>query len=219
MLLAACAYPAWRVIDYRSAVLEAKLEDLDWQCCGEGRLDLGENHDLVRYRDLIHRLQPKSLVASGCKDKSLDALAGLTSLQSLCLTDCHDLQNIEAIKSLPNLERLYLHHCRALQNVDALKGLTGLRNIDLTECRALHNVDALKSLTELCRLDLTGSTKISVDSFRELRATLKNTISYFPRSRLVEAAVRAGKAGVAARRGVRPGPLCPGWGTLRVAPL
>ena len=89
---------------------------------------------------------------------------------------------MDALKGLTSLQTLDLSYCTALQNVDALKSLTGLQRLVLQDCDALQNVDALKSLTGLQFLFLSGSNKINAASLPELRAALPNINIVFPMS-------------------------------------
>ena len=221
IFLGACGWQMWNVHKYNAAVREAKEAGFIWESndtislirrdwrnalkketWGElGRqLDMrkGVVPDLGRYRKMLHRLRPTTLIAQGCKEENVDALKGLTALQTLVLIDCPALQNVDTLKGLSGLQVLWLNGCTALQSLDALKGLTGLQTLYLQGCTALQNVDALKGLSDLqmlslriCttlqnvdalkglsglqRLELYGCDKIPAAALRELRATLPNT--------------------------------------------
>jgi hypothetical protein len=173
LLLAACAYPAWREYDYRCAVREAEAAGFDWTSYGpldaikrdwravirketwafhDRGLYLGKVPDLGRYRDLIRRLRPTALQIDGCE--SVDALKGLTSLQVLWIRNCPTLKNVDALQSLTSLHSLSIWNCAVIQNIDVLKGLTSLRSLGIGHCPILQNVDSLKGLTSIKTLSL-----------------------------------------------------------------
>lgn len=215
---------AWKLNAYNAAVREAKDAGFRWECEDAFSLikqdwrnalnkvtwgphlrvlEMGDVPDLGHYREMLCRLRPTVLHASGCNDENVDALTaltgltwleltncpalqnvdalkGLTGLRSLELGDCTSLQNVDALKSLTALEVLILRDCTALQNVDALKNLTALKTLHLRDCPSLQNVDALKGLTSLQKLALQGSDKIPAAALRELRAALPKTDITFP---------------------------------------
>ena len=176
--LGVIGWQVWKLNAYNNAVRQAKEAGFTWECDDTFSLIKQDWHnalkketwrehkrvlwmkevpDLGRYREMLHHLRPTELLVWGCKDENVDALKGLTALQSLVLLNC-----------------------TALQNVDALKGLTGLQVLVLAECPALQNVDALNGLTGLQRLNLDGCAKIPAAALRELRAALPKTEITFP---------------------------------------
>ena len=201
IFLGACGWQMWSIHKYNAAVREAEEAGFAWECtdtirlirqdwrnalkketwCKHTRMLVTEDiPDLGRYREMLHQLRPTALIAWRCKDKNVDALKGLTALQSLNLLDCPALQNVDALKGLTALQVLGLNGCTTLQNVDGLKGLTELQILHLSGCTALQNVDALKGLTNLRTLSLHDCDKIPAAALRELRAALPNTYITFP---------------------------------------
>jgi hypothetical protein len=220
--LAVIGWQVWKLNAYNNAVREAKEAGFDWRCTDtfslirqdwhnalkketwgahERVLYMREVTDLGRYREMLHGLRPTELRAKECMN--VDALKGLTSLQSLYLVDCPVLQNVDGLKGLTGLQTLYLIDCPSLQNVDGLEGHTGLQTLVLNFCpdlhkadalmsltglqklvlfgsHALHDVDALKNLTGLKLLGLGACNKIPAAALRELRAALPNTDITFP---------------------------------------
>lgn len=224
LIVLVCAFQGWRQYDYQCAGREAKAAGFHWNpgkepwwtlihqdwhniwdkytwAAGRSTLDLGKVSDLTPHRNLIHRLRPTELKCAITESQNVDALKGLSGLQSLRLSECPALQDLTAIKELSGLRTLYLYRCRALQdldaikgltdlrefhhssdslqNVDALKGLTGLRKLSLYHSPALQNLDALKALTWLESLYLKWRD-IPVSALRELRAALPATKIIFP---------------------------------------
>jgi len=201
VFLGVIGWQMWKLNAYNNAVREAKEAGFKWECddtlslikqdwhnalkketWGEHprQLWMGDVPDLGRYREMLHHLRPTLLVASGCEDANVDAIKGLSALQSLYLNFCRALQNVDGLKGLAGLQYLDLTGCAALQNVDALKGLTALQEIGLWSCDALQNVDGLKGLNKLQWLNLSGCDKIPAAALRELRAALPNTDITFP---------------------------------------
>ena len=203
LFLGGIGWQMWKLHAYNNAVREAKEAGFTWRCDDAFSLirqdwhnalkkeTWGENervlfmgallvHDLSRYREMLHHLNPTVLGAVECEDENLDALKGLTALQYLGLGDCPALQNADGLKGLIALQDLNLTGCAALHNVDAIKGLTALQTLNLYRCTALQNVDGIKGLTGLQWLNLYRCDKIPAAALRELRAALPNTVITFP---------------------------------------
>ena len=201
LFLGGIGWQMWKLNAYSNAVREAKEAGFIWYCddtislirqdwhnalkketWGEHPrvLSMGGVPDLSRYREMLHQLRPTELSSWGCMNENLDALKGLTDLQSLGISGSPTLQSVDGLKGLTGLQALGLNGCTELQNVDGLKSLTRLQNISLSGCLMLQNVDALKSLTALHTLDIHGCDKIPAAALRELRAALPNTDITFP---------------------------------------
>ena len=163
----------WKLHLYDDAVREAEEAGFKWTCVDtislirqdwsnalrnetwvahERFLQMGKVHDLGRYREMLHRLRPTGLGASGCEN--LDALKDLIGLQKLFLHGCTALKNVDALKELSSLQKLDLGGCYALKNLDGLKDLAELQVLNLIGCPALQNLDGLKGLTRLQKLFL-----------------------------------------------------------------
>jgi hypothetical protein len=125
LFLGGIGWQVWKLHLYNNAVRQAKEAGFDWRCedtlslirqdwhnalkketWGEHprRLAMHEVPDLGRYREMLHHLRPTELIVWGCKDENVDALKGLTALQSLDLWDCTALQNVDGIKGLTGLK-------------------------------------------------------------------------------------------------------------------
>ena len=195
LFLGGIGWQVWKLHLYNNAVREAQEAGFTWKCddaislirqdwhnalkketWGEHRrvLYMGEVTDLGRYREMLHHLRPTDLDAWRCKDENVDALKGLTSLQTLQLHDCTTLQNVDGLKGLTKLKTLNLNGCEALQNIDGLKRLTSLHGLGLGECPALQNADDLKSLTDLEELNLKFCPQLqNVDGLKSLTGLQK----------------------------------------------
>jgi hypothetical protein len=201
LFLGGIGWQMWKLHLYNNAVREAKEAGFEWMCedtislirqdwrnalkketwgAHHRELNMREDRDLSRYREMLHHLRPTVLSAHGYKDENLDALKSLPALQRLALSNCTALQNVDALKSLTALQVLYLDGNTALHNADALKSLPALQYLELRGCTALQNVDALKNLTTLQGIGLSGCDKIPAAALRELRAALPNTDIIFP---------------------------------------
>lgn len=98
----------------------------------------------------------ESLKLSECRALTdVQVLAGLTGLQSLDLSRCRSLTSVHGLAGLISLQSLDLSWCLALTDVEGLAGLTGLQSLDLTWCHALTDVQALAGLTGLRSLSLS----------------------------------------------------------------
>jgi len=85
----------------------------------------------------------------------LDALAGLSSLQTLNLSRCESLTDVSSLAGLSGLQTLNLHNCRSLTDVSSLAGLSGLQTLDLRGCGSLTDVSSLAGLSGLQTLHLS----------------------------------------------------------------
>lgn len=201
VLMALGAYGAWREYDFRQAIKEAQALGWDWlyedpivviqkdwkaafrrETWFEGMRTLSidaAHNDVDRHVNVVYRLRPGRLWIHGSKRKDLFVLEGLTELQSLDLTDCTDLTNVDALKRLSALKSLLLHRCPGLKDVDALKGLTALQGLSLDHCPGLTKVDALKGLSALQYLDLTCCTGLNnLDALKALPALQRLGLLY-----------------------------------------
>ena len=111
-----------------------------------------------------------SLELNSCGNlQNFDSLANCTNLTSLDLSDCDVLENIDGLTNLTKLTSLNLQWCNVLQNVDGLTNLTKLTNLDLGRCDALQNIDGLAKLTNLTNLGLWGCDALqNVDGLANL---------------------------------------------------
>jgi hypothetical protein len=112
LAIAAIAWVGWREFDHRAAIREARaagytwkvrepiaLIRADWRAAfrketwteSYRHLNVGEGRDLASLRPLLLRLRPTVLIANHCKDANLDALKGLSGLQTLFLYGCTKL--------------------------------------------------------------------------------------------------------------------------------
>ncbi len=119
VFLGGIGWQVWKRNAYNNAVREAKEAGFEWECedtlsliwqdwhnalkketwSGHPRvLRMGEVPHLCRYREMLHHLRPTVLHAWGCKDENVDGLKGLTGLQSLDLSGCPALQNVDGLK-------------------------------------------------------------------------------------------------------------------------
>ncbi len=190
LFLGGIGWQVWKLNAYNNAVREAKEAGFTWECedtlslikqdwhnalkketWGEHPrvLEMRKVPDIGRYREMLHHLNPTELYATKCKDENVDALKGLSALQTLDLGGSTALQNVDALKGLTGLQELGLVNCKALKSVDALKGLTDLQKLYLTDSDELQNVDALKRLTALQTLALSTCTALqNVDGLKGL---------------------------------------------------
>ena len=86
---------------------------------------------------------------------NLDALSGCTQLRTLNLRGCDELTNLDALSGCTQLTTLHLSECDKLTNIDALSGCTQLTTLHLYGCKALTNLDGLSGCTQLTTLQLS----------------------------------------------------------------
>ena len=85
-------------------------------------------------------------------------LAGLTSLESLKLSDCWQLRDFSPLARLTSLQSLDLSECWQLSDLSPLADFTSLQTLGLAGCRQLRDLSPLTALTSsLQSLDLSES--------------------------------------------------------------
>ena len=103
LALAATAWVGWREFDHRAAIREAEAAGYQWEVRdpvtimrkdwsaafspgtrtrSHWQLDVGSDRDLASLRPLLLRIRPTALIARACKAANLDALHGLTGLNT-----------------------------------------------------------------------------------------------------------------------------------------
>ena len=103
----------------------------------------------------------RTLDLSGCMQlQDLQPLAKLTALRSLNLSGCEKLQDLQPLVKLSALRSLILRGCEKLQDLQPLVKLTALRSLDLSGCKKLQDLQPLAKLTALRSLDLSGCKKL-----------------------------------------------------------
>ena len=194
LLLAAglLAYAGWTQYAFRAALSQARalgwvveytdpIEEIgkSWKAAfkKETWLDGGvilmilTSEEFEQHLAIVHRLNPIWLTIgdAGTLD-DLSALAALTRLQTLTLSACTRLTNVDALKNL-SLKEIQLTGGARLTNVDALKTISSLQDVSLIDCPELTNVDGLKNLSALQMVCLDGCTGLTnVDGLIHLSA-------------------------------------------------
>jgi hypothetical protein len=91
-------------------------------------------------------------------NSSIVALAQITSLTSLSLSDCTNVTNVSPLASCLALEELTLSYTRVdAAGIEGLERIPTLRKLDLLKCRRLRDVTCLQRCVSLETLDLYGS--------------------------------------------------------------
>lgn len=79
----------------------------------------------------------------------LNALAGMTKLERLNLSEVPDLNDISSLSGMTELRELTLKHCFQLTDLTPLKGLHQLRTLRLSNLRQLSDLSPLAGLHNL----------------------------------------------------------------------
>ena len=121
----------------------------------------------------------ESLNLSGCNSlQNVDGLANCTKLTSLNLSGCNSLQNVDGLANLTNLTSLDLEFCASLRNVDGLAKLSNLTELRLYISKSLQNVDGLANLTKLTSLDLRECGSLLVSPAIDTMTTREEVAAY-----------------------------------------
>ncbi|MAW83231.1 MAG: hypothetical protein CL832_02120 [Crocinitomicaceae bacterium] len=131
-------------------------------------LQLGYCRLLTNIDVLLNLKNLKSLSLHNCHSLlNLNGISTLYHLDYLDLAKCRSLRNLDALQNLKNLfknndETLYLTDCGSLENLNGISSLSHIKGIDLWNCTSLINVDGLANLTNLNYLNLEGCYNINV---------------------------------------------------------
>ncbi|MCE9610537.1 MAG: hypothetical protein K8R23_10120 [Chthoniobacter sp.] len=203
VVLATGGWSVWSAYDYRAAVREARAAGFyflespspfaaireDWHAAfrfatwleHSRRLELPDGTDLAPLRPLLLRLDPTRLDAWQCRNvdalrgltrlqtlnlsdsevKDLAPLASLTQLQVLGLTNSTNVADLAPLASLTQLKVLGLNGCTGVTDLAPLAGLTQLQELYLTDCRVVAELAPLASLSRLQQLYLGGCTRVT----------------------------------------------------------
>jgi hypothetical protein len=93
-------------------------------------------------------------VKSCAQLKNVDALQGLTGLVELSLHDANSVSQID-LTGFTSLETLHLSYCPSLSQIDGLGELVNLKTLDIGDCSSLENLSGIASLTQLQSVRLT----------------------------------------------------------------
>src|SRR5271165_4884455 len=123
---------------------------------GAVRLDLSRLETLNRLPpELAGLTSLESLKLSDCWQlRDFSPLARLTSLQSLDLSECWQLSDLSPLADFTSLQTLGLAGCRQLGDLSPLDNLTSLRSLNLLRCKQLSDLSSLTGLTSLQSLNL-----------------------------------------------------------------
>ncbi len=83
------------------------------------------------------------------------------NLQSLNLSKCTSLSDIQPIQNLVNLQKLDLWECTSLSDIQTIQNLVNLQTLDLSECTSLSDFQPIQKLVNLRKLYFGGSTSLS----------------------------------------------------------
>nr|XP_028965778.1 TMV resistance protein N-like [Malus domestica] len=111
----------------------------------------------LRFPDSLHGLDSlRNLDLSNNDFDTLPSLSGLSKLESLQLSNCHNLHTLPSLSGLSKLESLQLSNCRNLHTLPSLSGLSKLESLQLSNCRNLHTLPSLSGLSKLESLQLSN---------------------------------------------------------------
>jgi Leucine-rich repeat (LRR) protein len=135
-------------------------------------LEMNYAPELVDITHLAGLTRLKVLDLKNTRVQDLKALAKLSSLEWLYLSDSKRVNDISPLKNLNNLKILSLNGCKGVRDITALSKLTKLTILNLSELEEISDISTLSNLTQLRNLYLRRCKKISPTQIRELRKSL-----------------------------------------------
>ena len=117
-------------------------------------------------------LKHLSMPGSRLSEEDMAALAALTALETLDLSDC-SISTISGLETLTKLKTLDLSS-NAVRNLTALSGLTGVQQLNLAH-NAVNDLSALSGLVNMEELDVSHNSLTTLNSISDITAltTLK----------------------------------------------
>ena len=144
------------VVNQAIELLRALSEPSLWQALREG-VRINEASKVVldescRFKGAAHGTHVALWV--------LNKTGALKGLETIDLSRCTSLTNLDALSTCTQLTTLNLRGCDELTNLDGLSGCTQLTTLQLSYCRSLTNLDGLSGCTQLTSLDLRSCTSL-----------------------------------------------------------
>lgn len=135
-------------------------------------LEMNYAPELVDIKPLAGLTRLKVLDLKSTRIQDLKALARLSDLEWLYISDSKRLNDISPLKNLTNLRILSLDGCKGVRDITVLSNLTKLTILSLRGLEEISDISNLSSLTQLRNLYLQRCKKISQTQIRELRKSL-----------------------------------------------
>lgn len=135
-------------------------------------LEMNYAPKLVDITPLAGLTRLKVLDLKNTRVQDLEALAKLSGLEWLYLSDSKRVNDISPLKNLTNLRILTLNGCNGVRDITALSKLTKLTILNLSGLEEISDISTLSNLTQLRNLYLQRCKKISPTQIRELRKSL-----------------------------------------------
>jgi uncharacterized protein YneF (UPF0154 family) len=146
-------------------------------------LEMNHGPELVDITPLagLTRLKVLALKNSGIQD--IKALAKLSDLEWLYLSNSKGVNDLSPLKNLTNLSILILDDCKGVRDISVLSNLTNLSILGLRGLE-ISDISTLSSLTQLRHLYLQRCKKLSQTQIRELNKSLPRCIIDYRDARL-----------------------------------
>jgi hypothetical protein len=105
--------------------------------------------------------------------ENLDFIVKVRSLQTLRLSECAELRDVQGLFALKNLHSLTLEASAKLTEIKAIAGLSGLNELNLLECHNIPHFDVQEVLCKLFKLQRLAILhhKIEKLDFAQLKLT------------------------------------------------
>lgn|GEM_PF-2515997 len=147
-------------------------------------LEMNHGPELVDITPLagLTRLKVLALKNSGIQD--IEALAKLSGLEWLYLSNSKGVNDLSPLKNLTNLSILILDDCKGVSDITVLSNLTNLSILGLRGLEEISDISNLSSLTRLRHLYLQRCRKISQTQIRDLKKSLPKCIIDYRDARL-----------------------------------
>jgi len=134
-------------------------------------LDLSNCYMLQDVSPLSRCTSMRRLSLSGCVELEEVRIESCCGLETINLTGCEKLRNLDQIGSCKRLKRLDVPFCTALTCIKGLEKCDSLEYVNITRCDALMDVAPLSKLSNLQELSIRWCPQISMKHLELFRTT------------------------------------------------
>nr|XP_028965831.1 disease resistance protein TAO1-like [Malus domestica] len=114
----------------------------------------------LQFPDSLHGLDSlRNLYLSEIDFLTLPSLSGLSKLENLLLSNCHNLHTLPSLSDLSKLESLWLNNCFSLHTIYDLP--TNLKFLDVSDCSSLVTMPSFSKMLNMRELNARNSSALT----------------------------------------------------------
>ncbi|CAN6699483.1 unnamed protein product [Malus baccata var. baccata] len=114
----------------------------------------------LQFPNSLHGLDSlRNLYLSEIDFLTLPSLSGLSKLENLLLSNCHNLHTLPSLSDLSKLESLWLNNCLSLHTIYDLP--TNLKFLDASDCSGLVTMPSFSKMVNMRELNVRNSSALT----------------------------------------------------------